>query len=106
MAGFLDKIGKAASEAASIAGNKAGELIEVGKLKNRISSQKQDAGLAMKEIGEYYYGLYLEGQVTDERVISLCDRIKACNDEIANLEKQIQLARDEYDAKAGRTAAE
>ncbi len=106
MAGFLDKIGKAASEAANMAGNKAGELIEVGKLKNRISSQKQEAGLAMKEIGEYYYSLYLDGQVEDEKVVGLCDRIKACNEEIANLEKQIQLARDEYDAKAARSSAE
>jgi len=106
MAGLLDKIGKAASEAANMAGNKAGELIEVGKLKNRISSQKQEAGLAMKEIGEYYYSLYLNGQVDDDKVIGICDRIRACNDEIANLEKQIQLARDEYDAKTGRDAAE
>lgn len=106
MAGFLDKIGKAASDAATKAGNKAGELMEVGKLKSRINSSKQDMGLAMKEIGEYYYALYEEGKIEDEKVKLLCEKIKACHAEIAELEKQIQLAKDEYDAKAGRDAAE
>lgn len=106
MAGFLDKLGKAASDAATKAGNKAGELMEVGKLKSRINSSKQDMGLAMKEIGEYYYGLYEEGKVEDEKVKELCSKIKACYEEIAELEKQIQLAKDEYDAKAGRDSAE
>lgn len=106
MAGLFDKISKAATDAAVMAGNKAGEMIEVGKLKNKISSEKQDIGLAMKEIGEYYYSLYTEGKVEDETVKTLCERIKAGYDEIASLEKQIQLAKDEYEAKAGRDAVE
>ncbi len=106
MAGFLDKLSKAATDAAAMAGNKAGEMIEVGKLKNKISSNKQDIGLAMKEIGEHYYCLYEEGKVDDEIVKELCERIKCCYEQIADLEKQIQLAKDEYEAKAGRDAAE
>lgn len=106
MAGLFDKISKAATDAAVMAGNKAGELMEVGKLKSRISSEKQDIGLAMKEIGEYYYSLYEEGKVEDETVKTLCERIKASYAEIADLEKQIQLAKDEYEAKAGRDSAE
>ena len=106
MAGLFDKISKAAADAATIAGNKAGELMEVGKLKSRISSEKQDIGLAMKEIGEYYYSLYDEGKVEDETVKVLCERIKQSYIHIADLERQIQLAKDEYDAKAGRDAVE
>lgn len=100
MAGFLDKIGKAASEAANMAGNKAGELIEVGKLKNKISSEKQEIGLSMKEIGEYCYGLYEAGHISDPKIAVLCERIKESNAQIAEYEKQIQLAKDEYDAKS------
>ena len=51
MSGIFDKISKAATSAATMAGNKAGEMMEVGKLKSRINSSKQDMGLAMKEIG-------------------------------------------------------
>lgn len=106
MSGFLDKISRAATEAATIAGNKAGELMEVGKLKSKISSTKQDVGLAMKEIGEYCYSLYEEGQMEDEKIKEICDRIKSYNEQIADYEKQIQLAKDEYDAKAGRSSAD
>ena len=106
MAGLFDKISKAAADAATIAGNKASELMEVGKLKSKISSEKQDIGLAMKEIGEYYYSLYDEGKVEDETVKVLCERIKQSYIHIADFERQIQLAKDEYDAKAGRDAVE
>ena len=104
MAGLFDKISKAATEAATMAGNKAGELMEVGKLKSKVASEKQDIGLAMKEIGEYCYSLYEENKIEDETIKAICDRIKVSYAEIAELEKQIQLAKDEYDAKAGRDA--
>ena len=57
MQDFLSKIGKTATTAASKAGNKAGEIVEVGKLKGKISSKKQDISLTKKEIGEYCYRL-------------------------------------------------
>ena len=106
MAGLFDKISQAASNAATMAGNKAGEMIEVGKLKSKINSAKQDMGIAMKEIGEYYYGLYEEGKVEDEKVKEICERIRDYNAQIADLEKQIQLAKDEYDAKSARDSVE
>ena len=99
MQGFLNKATKAASKAANLAGNKAGEMIEVGKIKNKIKEQKQEAGLALRKIGEIYYALYEEGKVDDPKVIELCQKISACNNEITELENQIQLAKDEYDAK-------
>ena len=104
MAGLFDKISRAATEAATMAGNKAGELMEVGKLKAKVNSAKQDMGLSMKEIGEYCYNLYEEGKIEDGTIKELCERIKGYYDEIADLEKQIQLAKDEYEAKAGRDA--
>ena len=106
MAGLFDKISKAASSAATMAGNKAGEMMEVGKLKSRISSTRQDMGIAMKEIGEYCYGLYEEDKIEDEKIKELCDRIRDCQVQITELEKQIQMAKDQYDAKAGMDSAE
>ena len=100
MQGFLNKASKAASMAANMAGNKAGEMIEVGKLKAKIKDQKQDAALALKEIGEIYYALFEEDKIDDPAVIALCEKVKACNEEIEALEEQIQQAKDEYDAKS------
>lgn len=58
MQSFLSKMGKTASSAVSKAGNKAGELIEITKLKSRISSEKQAIVSAKQEIGEYCYDLF------------------------------------------------
>lgn len=40
MQNFFNKIGKTASEAASKAGSKASELMEIGKLKGKITTKK------------------------------------------------------------------
>ena len=40
--GILDKVSRTAAAAAGKAGNKAGELLEVGKLKAQIAAQKQE----------------------------------------------------------------
>lgn len=96
MQGFFNKVGKTASEAASKAGNKANELMEVGKLKSRISSKKQDMGLAKKEIGDYCYTLYEAGQIDDDKIVALCEKIKSFGAEIEDLERQIEIAKDEY----------
>ena len=57
---FLSKVTKSAKDAANKAGNKASELIEVGKIKAQVAAQKQDAVAVKKEIGEYCFKLYEE----------------------------------------------
>lgn len=99
MQSFLNKVGKTATDVASKAGNKASEMIEIGKLKSKISSKKQDSGIAKKEIGNYCYELFEQGRIDDEFIIARCEKIRANNDDIADLEKQIQIAKDEYNIK-------
>ena len=89
MKSFLDKVGKTASAAASKAGNKAGELLEIGKIKSRIASKKQDINTAKRNIGDYCYGLFKEEKLDDEKIKELCEKIAACEAEIAELEQQI-----------------
>lgn len=50
MQNFFNKIGKTASEAASKAGSKASELMEIGKLKGKITTKKQYIGNTKKDI--------------------------------------------------------
>lgn len=99
MQNFLNKVSKTATEAASKAGNKASELVEIGKLKGRISSKKQNMDIAKKEIGEYCYDLFGDGKIEDEKISELCEKIKAYSEEIAELEEQIQEAKEQYKAK-------
>ena len=55
--GILDKVSRTAAAAAGKAGNKAGELLEVGKLKAQIAAQKQEISSVKKEIGDYCYSM-------------------------------------------------
>ncbi len=96
MQNFLNKVGKTATDVAGKAGNKASELIEVGKLKSKISAKKQEAASAKKEIGNYCYGLFEQGGIDDSVILDLCKKIKSCKEEIADLEQQIQDTKDSY----------
>ena len=101
MQDFLSKVGKTATAAANKAGNKASELFEVGKLKGKISSQKQEINAAKKAIGERYYALFGDGNIEDEKIKELCEKIAACHDTIGELEKQIEAAKDAYKERTG-----
>ena len=94
---FFSKLGKTASTAASRAGNKAGEIIEIGKLKS--SAKQQDIGTAKKEIGAYCYQLFKDGKIEDPAIKEFCEKIAACIDEIDELEKQIQDTKEDYRSK-------
>ena len=90
MQDFLNKLGKTAAAAAEKAGDKAGELIEVGKLKSKISSEKSDIASAEKEIGRYCYDLFKKGKLKDKTIKELCERMETCYNDIEELEKQIR----------------
>ena len=76
MQNFFNKIGKTASEAASKAGSKASELMEIGKLKGKITTKKQYIGNTKKDIGAYCYELFEAGDIKDPRIEELCEQIK------------------------------
>lgn len=102
---FLSKVTKSATDAANKAGNKASELIEVGKIKAQVAAQKQDAVAVKKEIGEYCFKLYEEGKIEDEKIKEFCARIADINEVIEDLEKQLESVKDEYSAKSSMNSA-
>lgn len=99
MQDFLNKVGKHASKAANMAGNKATEMLEVTKLKSKLSDIKEVQRATKKEIGEYCYDLYKEGNVTDTHVINLCKKIDAAVAAADEIERQIEKAKAEFAAK-------
>lgn len=96
MQDFLNKIGKTASEAANRAGSKASELVEIGRLKNKINVQKQEIGNAKKEIGAYCYQLYKDGKIKDSKIEEPCKKIEELSEKIEELENQIKQVKEEY----------
>ena len=99
MQNFFNKIGKTASEAASKAGSKASELMEIGKLKGKITTKKQYIGNTKKDIGAYCYELFEAGDIKDPRIEELCEQIKAYSEEIEALEAEIEEVKEKYRVK-------
>ena len=107
--GILDKVSKTAAAAAGKAGNKAGELLEVGKLKAQIAAQKQEISSVKKEIGNYCYSMYDGeelGDIDNDKIKELCVKIASANAVIADLENRIEAAKDERDAKDSMNSAQ
>ena len=99
MQNFFNKVGKTASEAAAKAGSKASELMEIGKLKGKISAKKQNISNTKKDIGAYCYELFETGDIKDPRIEELCEQIKAYGEEIESLEAEIETVKAEYRIK-------
>ena len=107
--GILDKVSRTAAAAAGKAGNKAGELLEVGKLKAQIVAQKQEISSVKKEIGDYCYSMYDGeelGDLDNDKIRVLCVKIASANAAIADLENRIEAAKDERDAKDSMNSAQ
>ena len=89
MQDFFNKAGKAAKNTASKAADKAGDLVEIGKLKTKINSAKSEISATEKKIGKYYFDQYMEGVAVDGAVGAMCEDIKEQMDLITELEEKI-----------------
>lgn len=90
MQDFFNKAGKAAKSTAGKAADKAGDLMEIGKLKAKISSAKSEISSTKKQIGTYYFEQYMDGTAVDAAVGEMCEAIKAQQDLIEELEEKIR----------------
>jgi len=82
---FFDKLNAMAKSA----GDKAGELIEIGKLNSRISAERDKIIGLQRQIGEYYFAKQQAGEALDPEAAALCDQICQANAQIAALETEI-----------------
>lgn len=90
MQDFFNRAGKMAKDTAGKAADKAGDIVEIGKLKAKITSAKSDISAKQKKIGEYYFQQYMEGAAVDAAVGGMCEDIKEQLERIEELEKKIQ----------------
>ena len=92
---FFNKAGKVAKNTASKAADKAGDLVEIGKLKTKINTAKSEITATEKKIGKYYYDQYTEGVAVDAAVGEMCEEIKAKLDLIEELEEKIEEVKED-----------
>lgn len=90
MQDFLNKAGKVAKSTASKAADKAGDIVEIGKIKAKISSARNEISETERKIGRYYFDQYMDGVAVDAIVGAMCEEIKAQQEQIDELEKKIQ----------------
>lgn len=84
---FFDKI----TAAAKSAKESANTAIEVGKLNMKIKSESDSIEQFKAQIGDILWAQYQEGEVTDPRIIALCESIVAANATIDELQQQIEV---------------
>ena len=95
MQNFLNKAGKVAKTTASKAADKASDLVEIGKLKAKISTAKSEISATEKKIGKYYFDQYTEGVAVDAAVGEMCEQIKDQWDLIESLEEKIEEVKED-----------
>ncbi|NCU32570.1 MAG: hypothetical protein EOM23_06485, partial [Candidatus Moranbacteria bacterium] len=75
---FLDKLSSIAKDVTE----KAGEAVEITKLKAKVNKEKSAIEESLKKIGEYYLEKFNAGEISDEAVKVFCDEIAEKNKSI------------------------
>lgn len=97
---FFDKI----TAAAKSAKESANTAIEVGKLNMKIKSESDSIEQFKAQIGDILWAQYQEGEVTDPRIIALCESITAANATIDQLQQQIEVLKTPVEPEEGESA--
>ena len=100
MQSLFDKLGKAASSAATNAASKAEEMREINRLKGEQNEMKTEYTVTKKKLSEYVLKQYQEGTLTDSALVEFCDKMQELRDGIDELEEEIKAVRAEYEEKA------
>ncbi|MBQ1368952.1 MAG: hypothetical protein IIY45_12860 [Firmicutes bacterium] len=106
MQSLFDKLGKAASSAATNAASKAEEMREINRLKGEQNEMKTEYTATKKKLSEYVFKQYQEGNLTDSALLEFCDKMQELRDGIDELEEEIKAVKAEYEEKASVRAEE
>lgn len=89
MKSFFEEIGKKIGETAETVTNKAGEAVEVQRLKNQIRSLEKSNERDLIELGKTIYDKFSEGASMEDYASELCGMIQSRKESIANYSQQI-----------------
>lgn len=86
---FWENFGKRLGETAEMVTNKAGEAIEIQRVKSQIRDLARNNAVDMMELGKAVYERYNAGEALEESAETLCDAIKERKKEIEEYERKI-----------------
>ena len=95
MADFFDEFGKRVADVASDLGKKAGDTIEVQKLKSEIRFLKRGNQRDFVDIGKAIYEKFTKNEIQDMDMIALCEAIEKRDEQIEKYEEQIVRIKEE-----------
>lgn len=83
---IVDKIG----ETAETVGKKAGEVVEVQKIKGKIRTLERNNRRDFRDLGRMIYERYQNGEIQEGDFFDLCENISEREEEIKMCEAEIQ----------------
>ncbi|MGC4019052.1 MAG: hypothetical protein QM793_07380 [Muricomes sp.] len=86
---FFGDLGRKIGETAETVTNKAGEAVEVQRLKNQIRALERDNEDDYVDLGKMVYARYKDGEVVDSESIGVCEAIQNREESIEKYEQQI-----------------
>jgi len=87
MKDFLEGLGKKLTETAGVVSNKAGEVVEVQRIRNQIHTLSRSNERDYRDIGTMIYDKYKAGEVIDPEMACICEEIAKREEVAAELEK-------------------
>lgn len=86
---FFEDLGKRLGETAETVTTKAGEAVEIQKLKNQVRILERDIEEDLAEIGRMVYEQFKAGDDVDEETAAFCEAVKSREDSIAEYKQKI-----------------
>lgn len=83
---IVDRIG----ETAETVGKKAGEVVEVQKIKGKIRTLERNNRRDFRDLGRMIYERYQKGEIQEGEFFDLCENISEREEEIKVCEAEIQ----------------
>ena len=89
MRDFFEDLGKRIGETAETMTNKAGDAIEIQRLKSQIRGLARGNAVDLMELGKMIYDRYKAGEEVEETAKGLCDAIQSRETSMEDYEKKI-----------------
>lgn len=89
MKDFFEDLGKRLGETAETVTSKAGDALEIQKLRSQIRSMARGNAVDLMELGKMIYDRYKAGEPVEDAALGLCDAIKDREAGIESCEKKI-----------------
>lgn len=90
MKDFFEDLGKRLSETAEVVTSKAGDAIEIQKLKSQVRELSRGNAEDLMELGQSIYDRFVAGEELDEASKGLCEAIASRKESIEEYEKKIE----------------